>query len=178
MKTFAIAAIAAVALAGSASAATLDNTYVAGSVGALKQELATDNIDTNVASIAVGKKFGSVRVEGEYVRLTDIQTRNVDSDLFNVNVAYDLKSYYGFTPFVGVGAGYGNVDRGGKAVKGDNNGLVLNYTVGASYALTKKLDLTAQYRVFNAADIDVAQARGGFDNLDVKAFTIGGRYSF
>lgn len=174
MKTFAIAALATLALAGTASAADLSNTYVAGSVGALTQELTAKDVDTNVASIAAGKKFGAVRVEGEYVRLTDIETRDISADLFNVNVAYDLKSYYGVTPFVGVGAGYGNVGR----AKGDEDSLVLNYTVGASYALTEKLGLVAQYRVFNAADIDVAQAHGGFDNLNVKAFTVGARYSF
>ena len=116
MKIIALAAVAALAVAGSASAGVLDDTYVAGSVGALQQELSLKNIDTNVASIAAGKKFGAVRVEGEYVRLTDIETRNIDSDVFNVNVAYDFKPYYGVRPFVGAGVGYGNVDRGGKAV--------------------------------------------------------------
>jgi opacity protein-like surface antigen len=174
MKTFAIAALATLALAGTASAADLSNTYVTGSVGAHTQELSAKDIDFNVGSIAAGKKFGAVRVEGEYVRLTDIETNDIDADLFNVNVAYDLKSYYGVTPFVGVGAGYGKVGK----TRGDQDGLVLNYTVGASYPLTAKLGVVAQFRAFNAADIDVAQAHGGFDNLNAKVFTVGGRYSF
>lgn len=174
MKTFAIAALASLALAGAASAAPVD--YVAGSVGALTQELSTDNVSTGLASVAVGKNVGPVRVEGEYVRLTDIETRDIDGNLFNVNVAYDFKPVLGFTPFVGAGAGYGDIARSG--VRGDNDGLVLNGTVGVSRALTSKLDLTAQYRIFKGADIDVASRTGKFDDLKVEAVTVGVRYSF
>lgn len=174
MKTFAIAAFASLALAGAASAAPVD--YVAGSVGALTQELSTDNVSTGLVSVAAGKNVGPVRVEGEYVRLTDIETRGTKGNLFNVNVAYDFQPILGFTPFVGLGAGYGDIDRSG--VRGDNDGLVLNGTVGASRALTERLAVTAQYRVFKGADIDVATRSGKFDSLDVQAVTIGARYSF
>jgi opacity protein-like surface antigen len=169
-----LAAIAALAIAGSAAAAP--SNYVQGSVGGQFQ---ANRADATSYSAAVGRDFGTVRVEGEYVasRGSDnAKLGTVEANLGNVNVFVEPVTVYGITPFVGAGVGYGSLY--GAGVKGDRNGTVFNAQVGATYKLTPKLDVVGSYRYWLAADVDVQKAPKIVEQYRAETLSVGLRYSF
>ena len=74
------------------------------------------------------------------------------------NVFYDVKSLYtrGFTPFIGVGAGYANNTEKNKVKYGTithndklrDNGFAYQAIVGAKYPLNDLVDVGVQYHYF------------------------------
>ncbi|MBK8769227.1 MAG: porin family protein [Rhizobiales bacterium] len=84
------------------------------------------------------------------------------------NVYYDFANDSMFTPYVGVGAGYGWANGSGGAV--DDSGLALGAAAGVSVDLTNNLAIDAGYRF---RDIMIS----GSDTKEHQA-TVGLRFSF
>jgi opacity protein-like surface antigen len=174
-----LVAVATLAVAGSAAAAPLDflaGNYVQGSVGGQFQD---NRADATSYSVAVGRDFGTVRVEGEYVagRGSDnAKLGTVESNLGNINVFVEPVTVLGVTPFVGAGVGYGSLY--GAGVKGDRNGTVFNAQAGATYKLTKDIDLVGSYRYWLAADVDVQKAPKIVEQYRASTLSVGVRYTF
>ncbi len=80
------------------------------------------------------------------------------------NALYDIKTGSGFAPYVGAGIGYQSSDvkfkpSGVPVGSGDDAGLSWQAMVGSSFALSKSLELYAQYNYrtsFDRADIDLS----------------------
>jgi opacity protein-like surface antigen len=147
MKTFVTSLVAALALAGAASAAT---PYVQGSVGTSFQ--AGDTSWTNVDSaLSVGEALGPVRVEGEFVHLRNLDSRSVTGNLANANALYDFAKIGPVKPFLGVGVGYGFASGSNVSSTG---GAVWNAQGGVSLDLTKHVAAVVSYRYFDSNDIE------------------------
>ena len=180
MKTIfaTIAAVAAIAFAGAASAAPAPTGYyVQAGVGTNYQS----NRDTGIAySAAVGKDFGLVRAEAEFIGTQGSDSNkfgNLASNLGNVNVYVQPTTVLGATPFVGGGIGYGQMYRRG-VVSTNNNGIVFNASTGFSYPLTEKMTLVTQYRYFLANDTKYTKNAHTVDNYNSSVTTVGVRYAF
>lgn len=110
--------------------------------------------------VAVGKKFGAIGVEGAYDAST---VGTVRVDRYSVVGSYDVAKVAGVTISPKVGVAYVHPGVG-------PTGYVATVGVGASYPLTKNLNLVADYAWQNG------QARvNGIDNNVVSA---GLKYSF
>jgi len=174
-----LAAIAALAVAGSAAAApSLNGVYVEGNIGSTFQA----NRDNGTAfGVAVGKQFGPLRGEVEYLGTRGNDSKKLGdtaSNLLNANVFVDSpKKVLGVTPFAGVGVGYGNLYHGG-VVGGAQNGAVFNGTVGVTYDVNPKLAIVTEYRGFLANSVDFRKAAGQTGNYAVGTATVGVRYTF
>jgi opacity protein-like surface antigen len=176
-----LAAFAALAVAGAASASpltgVLNGLYVQGQFGANYQS----NRDTgSAASISVGKYIiPGVRAEVEYIGARGNDSTKLGgttSNVFNLNALVEPTTILGATPFIGGGIGYGSMARSG--IVGSTNGVVFNVQSGLSYPITKKLTFVTAYRYVIANSVDIRTSKIGIDNYNASSATVGVRYAF
>lgn len=189
MKKIILAAVAALTLSfgvSAASAADLNiggvhaKPYVAASAGlGVSPESADDYEDATVANFATGLDFGTVRTELEYTNLDNGKSnfgKTVDANIVGVNVIAEPVSFYGFTPYMGVGVGYAFLE--GTGTDNGKNGVVYNVQLGTSYDITQNWALTAGYKYLVSADKRVVQNNGSLDSYEQHIYTAGVRYTF
>ena len=115
-----------------------------------------DDDGTAIAGGGVGYQIN------QYFR-TDLRADHAfdqDAGPFDVNATTILWNAYvdvplsmGFTPYVGVGAGYGFVDYSGAAAPSDDEGFAWTATGGVAFQMTQNITLDAGY---SYREIDVA----------------------
>lgn len=206
-KTLAVLFSLALLIGFSVSTASA-GVYISGNLGAVfldDSDFDVDDIsgefsfDTGgVATFAVGTSIGAaVRIELELAsRVNDSDqidyddfdfSLEVDGEVttgsFMANAYYDFKNEGRFTPFIGGGLGFANVeydidDIGGlddTDGKEDDDVMAYQMMLGVGFAATEKLSIDLQYRYFGTEDPE-------FDGIDVEYQThnilLGLRYSF
>ena len=85
---------------------------------------------------------------------------SLESDTFYVNFLYDFMRGNDFSPYVGLGAGYTDVDvqyipSGVSVIDDGNDGFAYQLILGASYSLSEKFDLYGNVRFRDADDVRV-----------------------
>jgi outer membrane protein OmpA-like peptidoglycan-associated protein len=155
------------------------------------------DFDVNwVGAVAVGYGFGNgVRVEGE------LSHRRSDADDFSgvslsgkatatglmANVLYDFDVSPRFVPYLGLGAGLAVVDAdrltpipAGDFVDDDDTVFAWQVIAGVAVPLNERLDLTADYRYFDADNVDLTSAAGVSIDSEYSSHSvmIGLRYRF
>lgn len=165
-----------------------------------------DNIGTEVefddgwtGSAAIGAKHGNMRVELEGLH----QEANVKSVNTNgvatgpgdetkltaamVNGYYDFKNSSYWTPYVGVGAGYGRVKAnsynpagGANAIDDDDGVLAYQGMAGVAYEFNPCWSFTGEYRYVGSTDADLTTAGGTNVNTRYQSHNLlaGVRYTF
>jgi len=161
-----------------------------------------------VATFAVGTSIGSaVRIEAEIgARVNNLDALKFDMDededdvsvsldadgdvttiSYMANVYYDFKNDCRFTPFIGGGLGFANVEydmdkfAGDKLkAKDDDNVIAYQLMLGGSFAATEKLSIDLQYRYFATADPDFDDKEFEDTELEYQSHNVmlGLRYSF
>lgn len=131
---------------------------------------------------ALGHVYGNgFRSEAEFgYRNNDIDEISIDGDVtslsFMVNGFYDFMPGNTFTPFVGAGIGFANVegDIDGFGSE-DDNVFAYQVAAGMAFAVNRSMNIDLQYRFFGTEDPD-------FDGLEAEYTThnlmIGFRQSF
>jgi opacity protein-like surface antigen len=145
-------ALVALMLAGSAQAIE---------VGVTANRDYSQNPDRNGFGITLGEKFGKTSVTGGFERYT--QNSN-DTNRYSVVAGYDVAQFGAVTITPKVGVAYLNPTT-------TENGWQGTVGVGASYALTKNVALTADYRYQGAIQSRV-------NNFDGNVVSAGLKYSF
>ena len=145
-------AILALLVAGSAQAVE---------VGLTAQRDYSQNPDKNGFGVTVGEHFGKTSVTGGFERYT--QNSN-DTNRYSLVAGYDVAQFGAVTITPKVGVAF--VDPTTTA-----SGWQGTVGVGASYALTKNLALTADYRYQTSLQTRV-------DNFNGNVITGGLKYSF
>jgi opacity protein-like surface antigen len=166
---FAFAAIS-LGLAGVAAAAP---TYVELSGGG---SFSANSASGAVYGVALGKDFGALRLEGEYLGSRSVNgnaINSVNSNLGNVNLYVQPFKLGAVTPFVDAGIGYGSVED-----RASQNGLVFNLGAGASVPISTKLALVGRYRYFLADNVTVGPTPALSKEYDASVVTVGLRYTF
>jgi len=175
-------------------------TYISANVGAviLSDSDIDDGVDTGEFSFDTGFGFlGAVgssmenggRVEAELgyrtndfdeLEVDGIGKAEIDGDIrslsFMVNAYYDISTEGGFSPFIGAGLGYANIEADlDNFEKEDDSVLAYQLILGGSFASSEQLSVDLQYRYFATEDPE-------FDGLDAEYSThnvmIGLRRSF
>ncbi len=181
--------------------------YISGNLGAVflndadikddgdSGELTFDN--GGVVTFALGTTIGSAgRIEVEIGgRSNDLDEMSVDDfdgdfdidgDVTTVsymgNAYYDFKNESRFTPFVGGGLGFANVEYDFDKIDGDkinekedDNVMAYQIMLGGSYAATEQLSIDLQYRFFGTEDPDLDGTDVEYQSHNVM---LGLRYSF
>ena len=182
-------AFAGVYLSGNMGSVFLDDANIDG--GSNSGELAFDS--GIVTTFAVGTIISSAwRVEGEFgYRKNDLDKMDFDSNnnfswedggdvtalSMMGNGYYDFNNRSRFSPFVGAGLGFANVeyDLDSMDHKDDDNVVAYQLILGVGFAATEKFSVDLQYRYFATADPEI-------DGNDVEYHThnvmLGLRYSF
>jgi opacity protein-like surface antigen len=156
-----------------ATDSTLTGLYLRGDIGwSFLDVNGLDNDDTWVAGGGVGYQFTdffrtdiTADFSGEYEVApgADISTSVVLG-----NVYFDWANESMFTPYVGVGAGYGWVNGSGTA--SDDDGLALGASAGVAIDITNNIAIDTGYRYRN---IDVSG-----DNVQEHQAAVGFRFKF
>src|SRR5690606_22493393 len=102
------------------------------------------------------------------------------------NVYYDFPTNWAFTPYVGVGIGWGRVNAdgvrlvGGGSISDYDDAFAYQGIIGARYALNDSFDLFADYRYFATDDLDFRTNTGASveSEYESHAIMIGFRYKF
>jgi outer membrane protein OmpA-like peptidoglycan-associated protein len=207
--TAGLAGLALAALLASAALAQgpakHEGLYVSGALGANWADDAdvsngaTGEIDYEwggLGALAVGWGFGNgLRLEGE------ISHRRNDADDFSgvslsgrteatgfmANLVYDIDIGQKFVPYIGVGAGVAIVEFDNMApipaadrVNDEDTGFAWQAILGVSYQIADQLDLFADYRYFDAGDVDLTSDAGARVDTEYAAHSamIGLRYRF
>ena len=130
-------------------------------VGVTAQRDYSQNPDKNGFGITLGEKFGKTSVTGGFERYT--QNSN-DTNRYSVVAGYDVAQFGNVTITPKVGVAYLNPTT-------TDNGWQATVGVGASYALTKNVALTADYRYQTSLQTRV-------ENFNGNVITGGLKYSF
>ena len=183
--------------------------YISGNLGAVflndadikddgeSGEMTFDN--GGVATFALGTTIGSAgRIEVELgARVNDFDDLTIDEfDDFSIkvdgevtttsfmgNAYYDFKNGSRFTPFIGGGFGFANVeydidhiaDIDDTDAKEDDNVMAYQIILGGSFAATEQLSIDLQYRFFGTEDPDIDGTDVEYQSHNVM---LGLRYSF
>jgi len=177
--------------------------YISGNVGSVilnDADIDNDGDDGELAfdsgilaTFAVGTAIGSAgRVEAEIgYRQNDLDKMEFDdkgsfsledggdvtATFLMGNGYYDFKNGSHFTPFIGGGLGFANVEYDLDSMDGkeDDNVMAYQLILGVGFAATEQLSIDLQYRYFATADPEI-------DGSDVEYQThnimLGLRYSF
>ncbi|WP_395644967.1 OmpA family protein [Terricaulis sp.] len=135
------------------------------------------DLDDNwMGSVGLGyATAGNFRFEGEYsYRQNEVEIvgQDVTTQALMLNAYYDFNRGGRFEPYVGVGAGYSNLDVEGA---GDENSWAWQAMAGVAIGLTDRLDLDIGYRYFDVPEADFS----GFDVEEKhQAVTVGLRWQF
>ncbi len=182
-------ALTAVALtAGAANAQQINDTYVSakGSYGWMQNaDVSGPDMKMNDGwggNVAVGRYFAkNIRGEAELGYYTNgvdkvkVPAGDTGADGDVSALTGMLNGYYEpyadcrIKPYVGAGVGVANINldgvtAGGAALAdGDDTVLAGQVMAGASYALTPRTDLTAEYRYLQAADASIDTPAGSSD---------------
>jgi outer membrane protein OmpA-like peptidoglycan-associated protein len=155
------------------------------------------DFDVNwVGAVAVGYGFGNgVRLEGE------LSHRRSDADDFSgvslsgkakatgfmANVLYDFDVSPRFVPYLGLGAGLARVDAdritalpAADSTDDEDTVFAWQAIAGVAVPLNQHLDLTADYRYFDAGDVDLTSTAGVSIDTEYASHSvmIGLRYRF
>ena len=130
-------------------------------VGVTAQRDYTQTPDKNGWGVTVGEKFGKTSVTGGFERYT--QNSN-DTNRYSLVAGYDVAKFGDVTITPKVGVAYLNPTT-------TENGWQATAGVGASYALTKSVALTADYRYQTSLQSRV-------DNFNGNVVSAGLKFSF
>jgi outer membrane protein OmpA-like peptidoglycan-associated protein len=146
-----------------------------------------------VAGITGGYGFGNgLRLELEFdYRRNDIDTLKPgggsgETNVINgmVNALYDFQTRTAFTPYLGVGIGWANVEwtdlSGTLTGSDDDNVFAYQGIAGVAYGVTPNLKLSIDYRYFATEDPEFEAVGGGTIDTEYQAHTVmvGLRYEF
>jgi len=148
MKKIALATLLALAV-GSASAVEL---------GVTAQRDYSQNPDRNGFGITLGQKYGKTSVTGGFERYT--QNAN-DTNRYSLVAGYDVATFGPVTVTPKVGVAYIDPTT-------TSNGWQGSVGVGASYAVTKNVAVTADYRYQSAIQSRVDNFNGNVVSAGVK----------
>lgn len=171
----------------------------------------TDNLSTDTGLAlggAIGYAFDSFRAEAEAgFQQNDLDTSDwaandvtwgsasgsdsfIDGDIsstsFFANGYYDIKNSSAFTPFIGAGIGYANVeindyqtDIDDTPFSIDDSAFAYQFMLGASYAFNKNFSLDLSYRYVGTSGLEL-EDEGYIIDLEYSShnFMLGGRYTF
>lgn len=195
------AALALVALAGSANAAD-KGWYLQGNLGLdFPRDVKATNGESDLNNAyalgaEVGYRFNSLvrtGLEVGYLTSDFSDTNGVSSSGSNdtllgmVNVYVDVPTGTRLTPFVGAGVGlarteFDNYSVGNsRTVNDSDTNYAYQLTGGVSYAVTKKLDVVAGYKYLKTGDVEMTSTTGGTFELDNTVHHLvftGARYTF
>jgi len=133
---------------------------------------------------ALGYKFRKIRMEFEIsfrsndinnfeaIGTTFVVPLDISSTTYLLNSFYDFESQGKFTPYIGAGLGFSNIDFSGL----DDTVFAFKLIGGGSYKINSNLDLTAEYSYLGAQDADLDFFTGV--SYDTHNFNVGFRYSF
>lgn len=181
---------------------TVESTWDGGS---WSENLSTD---TGLAiGGAIGYDFDSFRAEAEVgFQQNDLDTSDwtendggesssgsesfIDGDIsstsFFANGYYDIKNSSAFTPYIGAGIGYINVeindaqvDIGDTPYSNDDSAFAYQFMLGASYAFNKNFSLDLSYRYVGTSGLEL-EDEGDIDDFEYSShnFMLGCRYTF
>jgi opacity protein-like surface antigen len=174
MKRLFAAALAILTLSfAGASVANAASTYVEAGLGG---SFTTGHADGLAYSVALGKDYGALRLEGEYVGSRTINgdaIGKVNSNLGNVNLYVQPFKLGPVTPFVNAGVGYGDIED-----KSTQSGLIFNVGAGASLPLSPHWAAVGRYRVFLAEDVKFGATPTATEQYRAQIATLGLRYTF
>ena len=205
-KLCTIIGAAAVCLMASTAFAGEGKPYVGLSAGVaiMSDSTLTDNSGGSVKisynsgyalSGVAGYEFGNgLRLEGEAnyrqasmdkVSVAGL-TGNISSDVWSVgmmaNAYFDIKNSSFFTPYIGGGIGFANVNVGDGSVNGirvwskaDDTVFAYQVAVGAGIEVTKELIFDAGYKYFGTQDPKFELAKADYSSHN---FMLGLRYRF
>lgn len=164
--------------------------------GELELAYQSNDVDTHrdvqAAGIPLGAEDAGVLITGSPnlgVSVADLVAAgrgSVDTTFAMANLYYDFNAWSGFTPYVGggIGAGFVNVDYSPSDVQiVDDDATVLAYQViaGASYDVSDRIELFAQYRYRATEDVETEVSLFDAD-LDIEnrasVLEAGMRFSF
>ena len=153
--------------------------------------------DGGVATFSLGTTIGSAgRIEAEVgARVNDLDklsldgysgSANLDGDVtttsFMGNAFYDFKNGSRFTPFIGGGLGFANVEYDIDSVDGyninekdDDTVMAYQFMLGGGFAATEQMSIDLQYRFFGTADPEIDGTDFEYQSHNAM---IGIRYSF
>ena len=102
---------------------------------------------------------------------------DLTTQAFMINGYYDIDTGSPWTPFVGLGAGWGNLDLDGPGYSpsGSDNAFAYQLMGGVSYALDKQWSVDVQYRYLGTTD---ATIDGADFNMNSNDLILGIRYNF
>ncbi len=114
---------------------------------------------------------------------------NGESNAWSVmgNVVYDIPTGTRFTPYVGAGIGYADIDFNSigtvfttQALDGGDEDFAYQAIAGVSYDLTREIAVNLDYRYFAALDPEIELTGGTSANVDYNNHTVmvGLRYKF
>ncbi len=202
------ACVALVAMLGTAATAEgpakHKGFYVSGALGANWANdsdvsgAASGDIDFDidwVGAVAIGYGYGNgLRMEGElYHRRSEVDdlsgtalSGKATVNGFMFNVLYDFDVSRRFIPYIGLGAGLATVHFddvspiGGSSIDDEDTVFAWQGILGVAIPLSDRLDLTADYRYFNAGDVDLQTNAGGSIDSEYASHSamIGLRYRF
>ncbi|MFW2368954.1 MAG: outer membrane protein [Desulforhopalus sp.] len=117
--------------------------------------------------------FGRLSVTGP-VALGSV---DLTTQAFMINGYYDIDTESPWTPFVGLGAGWGNLDLDGPehSPAGSDNVFAYQLMGGVSYALNEEWSVDVQYRHLGTSDATIDDADFNMNSNDL---ILGIRYNF
>lgn len=110
----------------------------------------------------------------------------VETSAFYVNGFYDFINETNWTPYVGVGIGYANVDidyapSGVEIIEDDDDVFTYQIMGGVAYSITENVEATGgiRYRVMDDASVDSPLLTASFDiEVETLVYELGVRYNF
>jgi opacity protein-like surface antigen len=178
-------------------------TYVSGNLGLVFQndgnyydiidgDVGRFTFDTGFALVgALGMEFGErMRAEIELgYRSSDVdtaastqfgswqhaRTSDITTTSFMFNGYYDFNPGAQFSPFIGGGLGFANVEGMTWYGQGDDSVLAYQFMIGGTFAVDRNMNLDFQYRYFGTTDPELAWVE--IENTSHNLM-VGIRYSF
>jgi opacity protein-like surface antigen len=149
--------------------------YISGNIGAVMVE-DTDlspggevSFDTGYGvALAAGADTGPVRIEGEFsYRINDMDefsggpvNGEIESMSLLGNVIFDIGTNSPFTPFIGAGMGFSNVDMELEGGSDDDTVFAYQFIAGMGFKVSEVTSIDISYRYFATDD----QEFGGIES--------------
>lgn len=198
MKKISIALLAFALVAGFGVSTACAEKYVSGNLAMVIANDSTmdDGVDTAVVTAdngfgitgAFGGTLGNgARLEAELgYRSNDVKdltafgiTVPIEGDVSSVsfmgNAYYDFATSSSFSPFIGGGIGFANVEVNDTATTEDDTVFAYQLAAGVGFAINEKLTLDLQYRYFATSDLELTGVTFEYATQNLMA---GLRYSF
>jgi opacity protein-like surface antigen len=139
--------------------------------------------DEYAFGVAVGKRFGKVRAEGEIGYQENDVDKPKSGDMkaytFLVNGYYDFLNRTKFTPYLTAGIGVAKVDaKINKFAHVDDIGLAYQVGVGVAYCINKHLTVDLKYRYLAVSDLDGYRITSMNPEFATNNVFLGLRYNF